>query len=136
MDPKLIGGLKNKNSKASASQQGFRVLAVARKELPGRRTCSKDDERDLILKGFAAFLGLPKKTAGPAIEALHKHGVAVKILTVDNVITRSLSRKTLEQIQPGSPKSRKRVQILFSYLMDTWHFRFSYQTARRIARLR
>ncbi len=93
MDPKLISGLKQKYE--SLSEEGFRVLAVAIKELPGKQACSKDDERDLVLKGFVAFLDPPKKTAGPAIEALHKHGVAVKILTGDNQL---ISRKICKDV--------------------------------------
>ena len=88
MDPNLIIGLKQEYQ--SLSRDGFRVLAVARKELPGKDACSKDDECDLVLKGYVAFLDPPKKTSGPAIEALHKHGVAVKILTGDNQL---ISRK-------------------------------------------
>ena len=88
MDPNLMVGLKHQYE--SLSSDGFRVLAVARKELPGKDACAKEDERDLVLKGYVAFLDPPKKTAGPAIEALHKHGVAVKILTGDNQL---ISRK-------------------------------------------
>jgi Mg2+-importing ATPase len=91
MDPQLIVGLKQKYE--SLSEEGFRVLAVAVKELPGKQGCSKMDESDLVLKGYVAFLDPPKKTAGPAIEALHKHGVAVKILTGDNqLISRKICR--------------------------------------------
>jgi Mg2+-importing ATPase len=93
MDPNLMVGLKEEY--ASLSNDGFRVLAVARKELPGKRACSKDDERDLVLKGYVAFLDPPKNTAGPAIEALHKHGVAVKILTGDNDL---ISRKVCKDV--------------------------------------
>jgi len=93
MDPKLMVGLKEEY--ASLSNDGFRVLAVARKELPGKRACSKDDERDLVLKGYVAFLDPPKNTAGPAIEALHKHGVGVKILTGDNDL---ISRKVCKDV--------------------------------------
>ncbi len=93
MDPNLIVGLKQEYE--SLSSDGFRVLAVARKELPGKDACSKDDERDLVLKGYVAFLDPPKKTAGPAIEALHKHGVAVKILTGDNQL---VSRKVCADV--------------------------------------
>jgi len=88
MDPNLIVGLKEEY--ASLSNDGFRVLAVARKELPGKHACSKEDERELVLKGYVAFLDPPKNTAGSAIEALRKHGVAVKILTGDNDL---ISRK-------------------------------------------
>ena len=91
MDPNLMVGLKEEY--ASLSNDGFRVLAVARKELPGTQACSKDDERDLVLKGYVAFLDPPKNTAGRAIEALHKHGVGVKILTGDNdLISRKVCR--------------------------------------------
>jgi Mg2+-importing ATPase len=91
MDPALIKGLKDEY--ASLSNDGFRVLAVAIKELPGEKICSRDDERDLVLKGYVAFLDPPKRTAAGAIEALHKHGVAVKILTGDNdLISRKVCR--------------------------------------------
>jgi Mg2+-importing ATPase len=93
MDPKLMVGLKEEY--ASLSNDGFRVLAVAKKELPGKQSCSKDDERDLVLKGYVAFLDPPKNTAGRAIEALHKHGVAVKILTGDNDL---ISRKVCKDV--------------------------------------
>jgi Mg2+-importing ATPase len=91
MDPQRMVGLKEEY--ASLSNDGFRVLAVARKELSGKKVCAKEDERDLVLKGYVAFLDPPKKTAASAIEALQKHGVAVKILTGDNdVISRKVCR--------------------------------------------
>ena len=62
MDPDLMVGLKEEYE--SLSNDGFRVLAVARKELPGKQLCSKDDERELVLKGYVAFLDPPKATAG------------------------------------------------------------------------
>jgi len=93
MDPALMVGLKEEY--ASLSNDGFRVLAVARKELPGKQACAKDDERELVLKGYVAFLDPPKNTAGHAIEALHNHGVAVKILTGDNQL---ISRKVCKDV--------------------------------------
>jgi Mg2+-importing ATPase len=93
MDPALMKGLKDEY--ASLSNDGFRVLAVAVKELSGKRTCSKDDEHDLVLKGYVAFLDPPKHTAATAIEALRKHGVAVKILTGDNDL---ISRKICKDV--------------------------------------
>jgi Mg2+-importing ATPase len=91
MDPGLMKGLRDEY--ASLSSDGFRVLAVAVKELPGKQSCSKEDERDLVLKGYVAFLDPPKGTAAIAIQALHKHGVAVKILTGDNdLISRKVCR--------------------------------------------
>ncbi|MGP0073210.1 MAG: magnesium-translocating P-type ATPase [Bryobacteraceae bacterium] len=93
MDPDLIVELKDQYE--SLSNDGFRVLAVAKKELSGKQACLKDDERDLVLKGYVAFLDPPKGTAGRAIEALHGHGVAVKILTGDNPL---ISRKVCKDV--------------------------------------
>ena len=93
MDPGLMKGLKDEY--ASLSNDGFRVLAVATKELQGKKSCSKQDELDLVLRGYVAFLDPPKPTAATAIEALHKHGVGVKILTGDNDL---ISRKVCKDV--------------------------------------
>jgi P-type Mg2+ transporter len=93
MDPNLMVGLQEEYE--SLSNDGFRVLAVATKELPGKQACAKNDERELVLKGYVAFLDPPKDTAGRAIEALHTHGVAVKILTGDNDL---ISRKVCKDV--------------------------------------
>ncbi len=93
MEPNLMKGLRAQYD--DLSNDGFRVLAVARKDLTGKQACSKDDERELVLKGYVAFLDPPKSTAGPSIEALHKHGVAVKILTGDNHL---VSRKVCKDV--------------------------------------
>ena len=81
----------------SLSDDGFRVLAVATKELSGKQICAKEDERDLVLKGYVAFLESSKETAGRALAALHGHGVSVKILTGDNV---RISRKVCKRREP------------------------------------
>ena len=77
------------------NEDGFRIVAVAYKEMPGGENgVSVADESDLTLLGYIAFLDPPKETAGPAIRALNKSGVAVKILTGDNeVITRKICRE-------------------------------------------
>jgi P-type Mg2+ transporter len=71
---------------------GFRVVAVAYKELSGdQATYSVADERELVLLGTIAFLDPPKDSARDAIAALNASGVAVKVLTGDNdVITRKI----------------------------------------------
>ncbi|MGD0416463.1 MAG: magnesium-translocating P-type ATPase [Terriglobales bacterium] len=79
----------------SLSNDGFRVLAVASKELPGKQICAKEDESDLVLRGYVAFLDPPKDTAAHALAALAKHGVAVKILTGDNHL---ISRKVCKDV--------------------------------------
>jgi Mg2+-importing ATPase len=54
------------------SMDVFRVLAVAYKSLQARPTYSKEEESELILKGYVAFLDPPKETAEKAIAALKK----------------------------------------------------------------
>ena len=64
---------------------GFRVLAVATKREPETLVDAVvDDESELVLAGFAAFLDPPKASAKPALQALAASGVAVKIITGDN----------------------------------------------------
>jgi len=93
MEPNLIAGLKEEYE--SLSNEGFRVLALATRDLPGKRICSKNDEHDLVLRGYVAFLDPPKDTAAQALEALHQHGVVVKILTGDNHL---VSRKVCKDV--------------------------------------
>lgn len=67
------------------NMDGFRVLAVAEKRgLPPKDNFAVDDEEEMVLVGYLAFLDPPKESASKAIEALRKHGVEVKIITGDN----------------------------------------------------
>jgi Mg2+-importing ATPase len=69
--------------------QGFRVVAIAYKQMPGATdepVYAIKDESDLILLGFLAFLDPPKDTATEALKRLHSLNVDVKILTGDNEI--------------------------------------------------
>ncbi len=75
--------------------RGMRVIAVAyKKEHAPVGTFSVDDERDMVLMGYLAFLDPPKETAAAAIRALTEYGVAVKVLTGDNdAVTRSICQQ-------------------------------------------
>ena len=69
--------------------QGFRVIALAYKQMPGATdepAYAVKDESDLILLGFMAFLDPPKDTAAEALKRLHNLNVDVKVLTGDNEI--------------------------------------------------
>ena len=71
------------------NSQGFRVIALAYKQMPGgsdEPVYSVKDESDLILLGFLAFLDPPKDTATEALKRLHGLNVDVKVLTGDNEI--------------------------------------------------
>jgi Mg2+-importing ATPase len=93
MDPLLLRELEDEYKALSAD--GFRVLALAYRDLPEKPAYSKKDEQNLVLRGYVAFLDPPKDTARPAIEALQKHGVAVKVLTGDNEL---VSRKICHEV--------------------------------------
>jgi Mg2+-importing ATPase len=84
-----------KEQTVALNSDGFRVVAVAYKEIPASRTAySVDDEADLTLLGYIAFLDPPKESAREAIAALARKGVQVKVLTGDNeIITRKICRE-------------------------------------------
>jgi Mg2+-importing ATPase len=66
-------------------REGFRVLGVASKAVPADcRAIEKEDERDLVFAGFAAFQDPPKQTAREALRRLAELGVAIKVVTGDN----------------------------------------------------
>ena len=69
--------------------QGFRVIAIAYKEMPNapdKPVYAVKDESDLILLGFLAFLDPPKESATEALKKLKDLNVDVKILTGDSKI--------------------------------------------------
>ena len=72
------------------SADGFRVLAIACRDVEEKPAYGRDDEHDLVLRGYVAFLDPPKDSAAAAVAALRAGGIAVKVLTGDNEI---VSRK-------------------------------------------
>lgn len=68
----------------SLSAKGFRVLAVACKNVSAQSGYSRSDECDLILAGFLVFGDPLLPDARSAIAALRRDGVEVKIITGDS----------------------------------------------------
>jgi Mg2+-importing ATPase len=68
----------------SLSELGYRILAVAFRNVESKTSYSVEDEKDLTLLGFLIFTDPPKKDAHDAFDKLTDMGVAVKILTGDN----------------------------------------------------
>ncbi len=66
------------------SSDGFRVLAVAYKDISKKKSYSRDDESGMILKGYIGFLDPPKPSAKEVIAMLKDHKIEIKILTGDN----------------------------------------------------
>ncbi len=94
MDHLFIGDMREEYEQLS--KDGFRVLAIAYKDLERQPAYTTGDEANLILRGYVAFLDPPKDSAAPAIQALHSHGVGVKILTGDNEL---VSRKICREVK-------------------------------------
>ncbi|RTK95856.1 MAG: magnesium-translocating P-type ATPase [Neisseriaceae bacterium] len=80
---------------ADLNSDGLRVVAVAKKNYPiDKKNYSISDEKEMTLIGYVAFLDPPKETTQPAIEALNKLGIEVKILTGDNdLVTAKVCRE-------------------------------------------
>ncbi len=75
------------------SAEGYRLLAVAYREVTDQAAYTAADERELVLAGFVAFVDPPKDTARSAIQALRADEVEIKIITGDNeLVTRHVCR--------------------------------------------
>lgn len=77
------------------NREGLRVLGVAHKSwYEGEiKTFSPENEKEMVLIGYLAFLDPPKASAVAAIERLYEHGVQVKVLSGDNgPVTQTISQ--------------------------------------------
>lgn len=77
------------------NKEGMRVIGIAQKNNPSvQGVFSVNDECEMVLMGYLAFLDPPKESTKAAVEALKNYGVAVKILTGDNdEVTRCICRQ-------------------------------------------
>jgi Mg2+-importing ATPase len=92
MDPAIIGDLREEFDHLSTD--GFRVLALAYKDVADKPAYGKEDECDLTLKGYVAFLDPPKESTPSALAALKGHGIVVKVLTGDNeLVSKTVCRQ-------------------------------------------
>lgn len=83
MESLILSDLKEEYDKLSAD--GFRVLATSYRDMEARISAySKDDEQQMILKGYLAFLDPPKSSAKKIISRLQKRGIKFMVLTGDN----------------------------------------------------
>jgi Mg2+-importing ATPase len=66
------------------SNQGFRVLGVAMRDMGTQSVINKDSEQDMTFLGFLLFFDPPKKGVLETIDRLKQLGVSLKIITGDN----------------------------------------------------
>ncbi|MDR1364098.1 MAG: magnesium-translocating P-type ATPase [Oscillospiraceae bacterium] len=73
------------------NEKGMRVVAIATKKTQNKESFTVEDEKDMTLIGFLAFLDPPRESSAKALKMLWEHGVTTKILTGDNErVTRSV----------------------------------------------
>jgi len=73
--------------------EGYRVLGVAIRPVEKQPTYTRDEEREMVLVGFGAFLDPPKEGVQATLQALREDGIAVVVMTGDNeYVTRKVAR--------------------------------------------
>jgi P-type Mg2+ transporter len=86
---------------AALSQDGYRVLGIARRELPGANTITREDESGMTFMGFLVFFDPPKQGIVDTLRGLENVGVTVKMITGDNPLVAASVAK-----QVGLPEAR------------------------------
>jgi Mg2+-importing ATPase len=112
METVLIEDLREEYRRLSSD--GFRVLAIAYRDLERKAAYAKSDECALVLRGYIAFFDPPKESTTPAISALREHGVSVKVLTGDNDL---VSKKICREV--GIPTDHVLVGSQIEDMSDT-----------------
>jgi Mg2+-importing ATPase len=64
--------------------EGFRVLALATCRVVVKADYAREDERDMVFRGFLIFLDPPKADARRTIENLSRLGIRIKVISGDN----------------------------------------------------
>ena len=76
------------------SNQGFRTIGIACKNLPAGTIIKKEDENGMTFIGFLTLFDPPKENIADTVASLKKLGVSLKIITGDNhLVAASLSKK-------------------------------------------
>ena len=65
-------------------EQGFRVLALATRRVPAKPDYDRQDEREMVFRGFLEFLDPPKPDAREPIRNLARRGINIKVVSGDN----------------------------------------------------
>ena len=91
-----IGSIQDQIQKhfADFSNEGFRTIGIAYKNMPSESPINKGDEKDMTFLGFLTLFDPPKPNIIETIASLKKLGVSLKIITGDNhLVAASLSKK-------------------------------------------
>jgi Mg2+-importing ATPase len=75
------------------SEEGYRVLAVATRNVPYQPAYHREDEKEMTLIGLAAFMDPPKPDVQAALAQLKSDRIDVLVMTGDNeYVTRKIVR--------------------------------------------
>jgi len=91
-----LASLKDKIQKhfEEFSNNGFRTLGIAYKNMPEDSLINKSDEKDMTFIGFLTLFDPPKANIIDTIASLKNLGVSLKIITGDNhLVAASISKK-------------------------------------------
>ena len=77
------------------SDDGYRTLGIAIKEMPGTTTITRSDEKDLTFIGFLTFYDPVKADAPQIIQQLKDLGIQLKVITGDNALVAKHMGQTL-----------------------------------------
>ncbi len=76
------------------SQDGYRVLGLATREVPLQKDYTPVSETGMKFAGFMAFLDPPKASVSATLKRLESYGIEVKIVTGDNLlVTQKIARE-------------------------------------------
>jgi len=64
--------------------EGFRVLAVATRQVAAKADYDRDDEREMTFRGVLVFYDPPKADAQRTIHDLNRLGIRIKVISGDN----------------------------------------------------
>lgn len=84
----MAGALKQRveSEYETLSADGYRVLAIATKEVTKSTGFEAFDEVAMEFQGFIAFLDPAKKSVTATLQKMHEYGVAIKIISGDNAL--------------------------------------------------
>ncbi len=103
--------------------KGYRVLGVAQGSWEGNNYPEKHQEIPFTFKGLVAFYDPPKENIAQVLQSFYKAGIAVKIITGDNVrttnaIAQQIGFKGYEKAITGDELMKLKDEELQSKVMD------------------
>ena len=108
---------------AQWSEQGYRVLGVAVKDLERPGAYTREDEQAMVFAGFLLFFDPPEAGVRETLDRLRKLGVQLKIITGDNqLVARHVAEAVgidVQQIVTGADLSSMKDEALWNLAPQT-----------------